>query len=71
MRVPMSLILIYILLSVSLYTAPLHEMSYAQICWLDYGLKADGKTDDEPPILKVVEATLAMKRKPLEIKGAK
>jgi len=68
---PMSLILIYILLSASLYTAPLHEMSYAQIRWSDYGLKADGKTDDGPAILKMVEATRGMKGKPFEIKGAK
>jgi hypothetical protein len=31
-------------------------MSYAQIRWSDYGLKADGKTDDGPAILKMVEA---------------
>jgi hypothetical protein len=46
-------------------------MSYAQIRWSDYGLKADGKTDDGPAILKMVETPRAMKGKPLEIKGVK
>jgi len=54
-----------IVLTANSNAAQLHEIDYAEIRWLDFGVKADGKTDDGPAILKMVEAARAMKGKPV------
>ena len=63
----MTTVIVFAILGASSNAASLHEIEYSQIRGSDFGVKADGKTDDGPAILKMVEAARALKGKPVRL----